>query len=262
MIIMVMIMIKLLAICPYEEKILKAIVKTNVADLASYTIIGSRKKIVETCYLNNICYHLLTIKDITNDFDICDAANSLLKEEHFNGILFGSIPEQFKKNIVTIDSDITLAILPLAHHLLVIPKFLNDDFVTIEDKKQAILSAIDMLKQYNISYIKIGLITGTNKTTLNIEKNVMKMDEKLKELMIDIVTVEEIFPSEYNVLVFNNNDVANIFLATISMFDKCKQGKIKKASNHYVIDANELTYINLYYSVFLLNKMRFNTKTS
>lgn len=252
-------MLKVLVICPYEELILKAIVKSQVEDLGKFIIIGSKKKIIEICYMNNICYNYLTIMDSVNNFDICDAANNLLKQEHIDVILMGNLPKQFQKNIYNIESDITIISVPQAEHILIVPQFLNE-FVTVDDKKQAILKAKEWQDEYDMNYLNIGLVTGVKNNTLKIEKDVIKMDEVIGEYDVEVVTVSEVMQGSYNILIFNNNDAANIFIETISLVDECKCGHVKKASKHFVIDACNMTYPNIYFSVFLISKMKFNTE--
>lgn len=254
-------MVKILTICPYYDYMLKALVQIQAAGLAEFINVGSKNKIIEICYINNINYHELNIIDVSNEMDICFTANDILKEdEDIIGIIFGDFPKGFQKNIVTINSDMNIVDVPKTSHLLIVPRYLNEEFIGYEEKKQAILAARDLLNTYNIKHQKIAFVAGQINSTLNIEKNIIEMDDE--SACIDIINIKEVFKKGYNVLIFNNTDAVNIFIDTLQMIDKSKYANIKKASKHYVIDASELKFKNLFFSIFMISKISFYPETS
>ena len=253
-------MVKILVICPYEEYMLKAIIQTQVIDIAKFIIIGSRKRIIEKCYLKDINYQLLNIIDIDNELEICFKANEILNQDDVLGVIFGNFPASFQKNIIKLDNDISIIDVPKAAHLLIVPRYVNDEFISFDEKKQAILTCKELLAKYNIEYFKIGFVTGKKTCTLDIEKSIIKLDKELSNYKIDIITIDQIFSDKYNVLIFNNTDAANIFIETVLMLEKSKYANIKKASKHYVIDACEMQYRNLFFSIFMVSKLRLNAE--
>ena len=251
---------KLLAICPYEDYMLKAIIQAQIINIAQFTLIGSRNIIIEKCYISKINYKLLNIIDITNEMDICFRANELLLEENITGVIFGKFSKDYIKNIVIVENDISIIDTPQTSHLLIVPRYVDDEFIGFEEKKQAIFDCQDLLCKYDINYQKIGFVTGHHNSTLSIERSIIKLDNDLSNYHIDIIAVDKIFSEEYNILIFNNRDAANIFIETILRVDKSKLANIKKASKYYVIDACELNYINLFFSIFMISKIRFDAE--
>lgn len=252
----------ILVICPYAGYMLKSIVQIQIVNIAKFTIIGSRKKIIEKCYIHKVNYKVLNIIDIDSNMDICFKANELLQQTDFTSIIFGDFPQEFSKKIVSIENDICIVDTPQSRHLLIVPRFGNDEFIGFEEKKQAIIDCQDLISKYNISFQKIGFVTGAPNSTLNIEKSIIRLDDSFNDYHLDIITVDKIIPEEYNILIFNSRDTANVFIDTILLIEKAKYASIKKASKYYVIDACDLNFTNLFFTIFMVSKIGLNAEAS
>jgi hypothetical protein len=251
---------KILVISPYRAEILKAVINALVIKLVDVVIVGSKNKIIELCYLNDINYRLLNIIDASYELDICFKANEIIGSEPIKGVLFGDFPKSYQKNIVKVDYEISIVDTPSSSQLLFVSNYIRDEFVGFEEKKDAILAGKDFMRNLSINHCNIGLVSGDASRTLKIEKNVIKMDKDLINDNIEIININQIFEEGYNLLVFNDLNSSRIFVDTVLMNEKSKYASIKKASKQYVIDAHNMKLKDIFFSIFLLNKITLDTE--
>lgn len=251
---------KILAICSYQKDLLKALIKAQTKKVANIIIIGNKNKIVETCYIHNINYRLFEIIDCNYELDICFKANELIKQRKIKTIIFGTFPRDFQKNIVDPEYEINVLDIPRLKHLIFIATNIKNEYIGFEEKKEAILVAKDFMKLLDIHYCAIGLVSSNPNKTIFIEKNVIKMNRDLSKNLIEIISVKDIFSDYHNLLIFDSLDTTKVFLDTVAYNEDAKYASIKKASTHYVIDASQLRMRDIYFSIFLLNKLRLNTE--
>lgn len=253
---------KILAISSYKADLLKALIKTVTKKIAHVIIVGKKNKIIEACFLNNINYHLFEIHDCEYDIDICFKANEIISSENIKIIIYGDFPKDYQSNIVLPEYEINVIDIPKLRHLIFVSTYLKSEYIGYEEKKDAILVAKQFMKSLQIHYCAVGIVCCNPAKTTYIEKNVIKMDPNLNSNIIDIISARDIFSDRYNLLVFNSLDTTKVFIETCTCNDDAKYASIKKTSTYYIIDANLLRMRDIFFSIFLLNKLRLDTEAS
>jgi len=253
---------KILVISSYKVDLLKALVNAVVSKIASVIIIGKKNKIIEICFLHNINYHLFEIIDSDYEVDICYKANELLNKYDIKIIIFGDFSKDYQKNIAISKYEINVVDIPKLRHLLFLSTNLQEEYIGYEEKKDAIIVGKEFMQLLQIHYCAVGLVSCNPTKTTFIERNVIKMCPELNANIIDVINAKDIFNDRHNLLVFNTVDATKIFIETVTYNDDAKYASIKKASKHYVIDACNLRMRDIFFSIFLLNKLSLNSEAS
>jgi len=254
---------KILVIAPYNVDLLKALVNAVVSKIADIIVVGEKNKIVEICFLNNINYHLFdTIIDQKFPIDICYAANIQIKRNAIKTIVFGDFPADLQHNIAIAPYEIDIIDIPRFKHLLFTCINTEAEYIGYEEKKEAVVIASGFMRDLKINFCAVGLVCSNANKTSNIERNVIKMTPDLDVDLIDIIEPKDIFEKKHNLLIFNSYDANRIFLETLVNNDEVKCAKVKKASSKYLIDAKGLRLKDIFFSIFITNKLCLNSEVS
>jgi hypothetical protein len=248
-------MINLLAICPYNISMIKALSNVVTAKMANVTIVGEERRVIELCYIYGFNKRLFKIINAKNDIDICLEANDELKKQNFDVIIYGYLSAEFHKNIAISDVDINIIDIPKVNHLVFAPINIMETFISFDEKIDAIIKTKSFMSSLHLNKCNIGLVEDRKSKTAMIEKNVIHLNPELVNDVIDIISVKSVFNDDYNIVIFNSKNALNIFLDTILIDRTAKHACIKKAPNNYIIDAYEMNSKDIFFSIFLVNKI-------
>ena len=250
----------IIAVCPYRAEVLRACNHAVSVEIAKIILVGKKSKIVETCFMCKIPIEKFEIINCDNDIDVCFVTNDLIKERKVVGLIIGNFSETFVKNFGVSDYEINVIDVPFSRHLLFVANYIKDSYIGYEEKASAIICAKKIMQNLNIAYYNIGLVTGKKTKVNEIEKNVIKMNEDLNKCDIDVVNVSQVFGKSHNLLVFNDIDSSNIFLDSLLTHENSKYANLKLASNAFIVDASKMKLKDVFFSLFLINKMCLNTE--
>lgn len=249
---------KILGICIYRSDILRGIISAINSEICEVTLIGSKKKIMELC--NTTDYYKFKIIDSENYIDITIKANELLETNQYDGVIFGDYPKEYIKNIISVENKVYILDLVNANHLIFIPSFIKTDFIDHEDKRKALSIGKEIIKDLNINYYNIGMVSTEIYPSLKIERNLLKSYKELENDNIDIVNIKDIFNGDYNLLIFNDGLVTGIFIETILINKNNKFAEFMKKDNLLAINGKTMSAQDVLFSLFLLNKMTLYAK--
>lgn len=253
---------KLLGICIYRIDMIRGIINAINSNLCNIKIIGSKKKIIEICHVNNVNYKELDIIDLENYVDVSLKANELIETKEIDGIIFGDYPKDYIKNIITVENEVYILDLKEANHLLFVPNYLKHDFIDFEDKRKAIDCGKKIMMDLNINYYNIGIVSSDIYPSLKIERNLLNNFIELKKDNIDIINIKQVFKDDYNILIFNDRNSTNIFVESMLIHRENKFAQFMKSNNLFAIDTNKMTLQDLFFSLFLLDKITLYAKAS
>jgi len=253
-------MINILAICPYNISMLKALSNVITAKMANVTIVGEERRVIELCYIYGFNKRLFKVINAENDIDICFEANEQLKNQNYDVIIYGYLSTEFHKNIAIGDVDINVVDIPKVNHLVFAPINSVETFISFDEKIDAILKTKNLMSSLDLNRCNIGLVEDRKSKTAMIEKNVIRLNPELANDVIDIISVRDVYDDDYNIVVFNSKNSLNIFLDTILIDKSTKYACIKKAPNNYIIDAYDMGSKDLFFSIFLVSKICLNSE--
>ena len=270
---------EILVLAPYEANLLKAICAAKRIILGTFTLIGNKKIIYETCFREKINFQDLEIIDCLEEKDIIDFSKKyLLKDMAY--IINGNISNYYLKELYSIKENqdfnyINIIDLPTINHFLFVTNFPQKIRVDFEDKKRAIISSYRLMNKLGILKANAALITSVKTKADTLESNIIKMilkDSNFK--MINILdsyklsdlfyknSLVNIYKNNINLLIFRSLEASTTFLETLNILGNCKIGSIMMHSKNYIINANEMkSENNILFSMLVLLKVLNNQES-
>lgn len=255
-------MITVLVICPYNLSILKGITSAANSKIANIIVMGSKRRIMELCYIYEIPIKTFEIIEVETEIDICFEANEIITKRNIDIVIYGFLSKELHKNIISCDFEIKVIDIPKLNHLIFAPINTSVSYISYDEKIDAIFNAREFLVELGIKNFNIGLIDDIESKTAVIERNIIHLNPELNKEVVDIISIKEMYSDNYNIIIFNSMNSLNIFIDTLLDDHSCKCASIKKASDIYIIDAYNLTAKDILFSLFLISKVGINTKAS
>ncbi len=262
---------EILILAPYEAKLLKAIASAKRIKLGTFTLIGNKKTIYETCFRNQIDCQDFDIIDCPNELDIIEFSKKhLLKDVAY--VINGNVSYFYLKKLYSLKENndfnyINIIDFPLVDHFLFITNFPQKLHVDFDDKKKAIINAHLFMNKLGIRKTNAALVTNVRTKADTLESNILKSVLKDNQ-MINILdsyklfdlfeknSFVNIYKNNINLLLFRNYETSSTFLETLNVLGNCKIGSIMTCNNNYLIDTSEVkSENNIIFSMLVLLKV-------
>lgn len=265
---------RVMVMMPYQKNLLSALADAVSFGLGTFILIGDKKKIIETCFSENINYRKFTIHHFPLDADAIEHAKMLIGENQIDYLIFGDIPEIYQLNILGIrDSlsfgSIDIIDLPQLRKFFLVSNINRNFYVDFEEKKEAIMQARPLMKGLDIKRINVVLLTNTNNKNEVLESNIVKMLVKESKLNdIEILGIQElssflssgsnfnIFNTDVNLLIMKNYELSRVFINTLIAFSKARIASFMVSKKRLVLDYSLVkNKENLFFALIILEKL-------
>ncbi|MFY9422285.1 MAG: hypothetical protein GX482_01940 [Acholeplasmataceae bacterium] len=265
---------RILAMMPYQKNLLSALAEAAAFGTGMFLLVGDKKRIVETCYVNNIDHRRFEILNFPLDIEAVEHAKMLIDEKRIDYLLVGEVPEIYVLNVFGMRNPLAIGSIdvidiPALRKFLFISNKNRNFYVDFEDKKEAILQARPVLKGLGIKKVSVALLTNTNNNNEVLESNIVKMlvmDGDIAD--VEILGIQDfgsflragkhfnLFNSGATLLILKNHEIARVFLNTLSAFTNSKIASFSVYNQHLVLDAKVLdSKENILFSLLILEKL-------
>ncbi|NLD26858.1 MAG: hypothetical protein GX661_05805 [Acholeplasmataceae bacterium] len=263
---------RILAILPYQPKLLKALADAVKLEIGSFILVGDKTKIIESCYRAHIDIGIFVIYHYQLDIDSVDYARDVLRERKVDYLLFGDVPEMYQIKILGANDALSLGNidiidLPMLRHFLFLVNHSRHYYVDYVDKKQAVIRANQMMKKLGYKKTNCVLITNPNIKTDVLEANIIKalIMEDNDDIEFNFQDMKSLFSEKsdlniynhnINLLIMRNHETSRILVNTISAFLKARIGSLIYTENHLAIDSSLLDdREDIIFSLLILHKL-------
>lgn len=261
---------------PYQKNLLSAIGDASAFGLGKFFLIGDKKRIVETCYVNSIDFRRLEILNFPLDMEAVEYAKRMVEEKRFDFYVFGDVPEVYQLNVFGMRNPLAIGSIDIIELPgMRSPVFISNRnrhlYVDFEEKMEAIMQARLLLKTLGAKRINVVMLTNGYSKNEVLDGNIAKMllqEKKLSDVEIlgiqdlsgffTITTKFNIFTSGANLLIFKNYEISRVFLSTLSAFTSAKIATFSVFNKHLAVDAKLLnSQENILFTLLTLERLHF-----
>lgn len=263
---------RVLAILPYQPKLLKALADAVKLEIGSFILVGDKTKIIESCFRANIDIGIFVIYHYQLDIDSIDYARQVLKERKVDYLLFGDVPEMYQIKILGAHDALSLGNidiidLPIIRHFVFLANHSRHYYVDFQDKKEAILQADQLMKKLGIKKTNCVLIINPSIKTDVLEFNIIRSllkegDNDIEFNHQDLMSLFSeksdlnIYQHNINLIIMRNHETSRILVNTISAFLKARIGSLIYSDYYLAIDSSVLDdREDIIFSLLILNKL-------
>lgn len=248
---------QIIVINPVSINIMKAICNSLISNLVEIIIIGNKEIINDLCYKVNININVFRIIHCNNEKEMLFKLKQYQEKVKIDGIIIDELKEHKYKEIIKceylchmIDFGVFKKSVCLLHNSCKV-NIINDLTATIE-----------ILNMLSIITKKVGIVCYNYEKAVNIRDNIKK-NLKIKD--VNIVNLDSINQSDYNIIVFENKQLKTSYINKINEYILPKVIEINKASNILIFDAKGKKLKNIFFEFLFFSKLNqlnneFNTQ--
>lgn len=255
---------KFIVLAPYELNILTTIIDSILLNLASFIIIGDKKKIRLLCLKYNLNYNLLQIYDEIGDINICLKLEELINEKSIDYVLVGDVQKDLVMQVLakTHQNVLTNFYLLSVNNKLSFGLSYLENSIDFENEALAILESKMFLNKLGLLPNKIVLIND-NRQTYNKDYELTKMylqrlgvNDKIYTHygLMDLINIGR-FSKEldsFSLVYLPNKSYLEILLHQQNI--DLKTCQIALTNKHHMLLATGNTSKDILFSIFLFNK--------